>query len=73
MGLLNVYNGIDEIAGHWIGFHPKFIRKAQESGLEVGLGFINNKLELSYCKKNSVKRLYTDKILKLKKLTNKLA
>lgn len=65
---LCIENNINEISGHWIGFRPKIIRQVKESGIEVGLGLINSKIDFNYCQKNSVKRLYTDNIKLITKL-----
>ena len=68
---LCINNHIEEINGHWLGFSPQMIKRAQESKLVVGLGFIDGRITLNYCNKHNVKRLYTNKIKKLSEIITK--
>ncbi|OQY30003.1 MAG: hypothetical protein B6244_01715 [Candidatus Cloacimonetes bacterium 4572_55] len=62
---LCVESGIQEIAGHWLGFYPAIIRRAQAAGLEVGLGLINSRLSFRYALRYGARRLYTDRVERL--------
>jgi len=55
-------HGLEEISGHWLGFGVKKIEMARKSGLKVGLGFIDNKQSLTYCLRNNVEHLYTNRV-----------
>lgn len=57
--------GMEEVSGHWLGFRPGAIRRARAAGLNIGLGFINNRRLLNYCVRNDITRLFTDRTREL--------
>ena len=57
--------GLNEIAGHWLGFRPAMIKRTIELGMNAGIGFVNNAYIYKYCLKNQVTRLYTDFVPRL--------
>jgi len=60
-----VENGIDEISGEVRGFRPIKIKEAKDAGLQVGLGFIDSQKAFEYCRKNDVRRLYSNNLSRL--------